>query len=1183
MRYISSMLAACCVFCIAHPLVAQQIRIPHHQDRPPGPALSPKQAIAKMTVPKGFKVELVAGEPDIVNPVAMTIDERGRFWICESLEYPRRSPGKGRDRVKFLEDTDGDGKADSFTVFADGLNIPSGIAVGHGGVWLANAPDILFLQDTDGDGKADRREVVVTGFGRQDTHELPNSLTWGPDGWLYGLNGVFNHCHVRYPAASPHAKKNPDGFRFTCAMFRIHPRTREFQVFAEGTSNPWGIAFDTHGSAFVSACVIDHLWHITETGYYHRQGGAYPPFTWKIGSIVKHQHQKAAYCGITFFDSDAYPEEYRERLYMGNIHGGCINVDKLQRDGSTYFATGEPDFLTANDAWFMPVVQKTGPDGCLYILDWYDRYHCYQDANRDPKGIDRLRGRLYRVRYKNTPRVWNFDLSQETDDQIIKRLGSPNVYFRTTAQRVLQERGEIKTALRLLGLAADPKTNEKLRRHAFWAAWGGGGQNGKQVSEEFGDVLERFVRHHDPTLRAWAYRFLGDSGNAFGNSKTIALGANDESKDVRLQAAIAIGKLSEASNRKATVIVKDQEAGRIGLLLTVLSKAADDPLTPHIIWQNLHPLLEYHADAFLEQLNSGDYVGKKPVADLMPRAFERILGRREFDAKPAARLFSLVRDEAPVIARQCLAILAQRIQSGEIRGEQLNELRKAMAGPLTPLLTNPAAHPVGEDAAFVAASWRDPRAVKRVQQTFATARLAPELRLRALTALIAAGDDTLIDTIGPVLNQPIATRPVGKTKMTAAQFRGQLLASLGRLNDPKVADVILAAYKSLEPEVKPRAIELLTQRVSWAKRLLDAIGKKQVPANSLNLNQVRRLLATSDKQLAAAVRAKWGTIREERNPDRERIIAQMKQFIRKNSGDPFTGEKVYKKICGQCHKMYGAGAEVGPDITRNGRNSFDQLLSNVFDPSLVIGVAYRAHTVVTTDGRVLTGLLVEDSKQRVVLKVQGGKLETIVRDDIEVSKASKVSMMPEQLEKQAKPQEIADLFAFLTLDKHPSDRTARRLSGVREIVPRSTNDPSQFAAILSEVAPGFSTKAVGEGGVTLLKQHAGRPVVVRTHPIKPDQPCVMTGRSQLPPGKRSRLMLAVAHHAKGDWRLLVKVNGQSLLDTVVGPKTAIKGWIEHSVDLTQFAGKSVNIELHNHPNNWSWEFAYWGRVEIVSE
>src|SRR5689334_368623 len=209
--------------------------IPWRQDQRPNQPYSPQEALSKMTVPEGFTVELVASEPDIVNPIGMSFDDRGRIWITESLEYPRKPAGVGRDRVKVLEDTDGDGKADRFSIFAEGLNIPSGIAVGHGGVWVANSPDILFLQDTDGDGKADRREVVVTGFGRTDTHELPNSLTWGPDGWLYGWNGVFNRSHII------HRGKTYD---FTCAIFRIHPRTRDFELFCEGTSNPWGIAWD---------------------------------------------------------------------------------------------------------------------------------------------------------------------------------------------------------------------------------------------------------------------------------------------------------------------------------------------------------------------------------------------------------------------------------------------------------------------------------------------------------------------------------------------------------------------------------------------------------------------------------------------------------------------------------------------------------------------------------------------------------------------------------------------------------------------------------------------------------------------------------------------------------------------------------------------------------------------------
>lgn len=578
--------------------------IPHGQSKPPGGALSPQEALEKMSVPEGFVVELVASEPDIVNPVAMTIDEKGRFWITESLEYPRKSAGPGRDRVKVLEDTNGDGTADKVTVFAEGLNIPSGIAVGHGGVWIANSPDILFMQDTDADGKADKSEVVVTGFGRTDTHELPNSLTWGPDGYLYGLNGVFNHSHVKH-----HGKEH----KFTCALFRINPRTREFELFAEGTSNPWGIAWDPEGSAFVSACVIDHLWHLTESGYYHRQGGPYPPFTWKIESIVDHLHQQRAYCGLHYFDSDAYPEEYRDRLYMGNIHGGCINVDKLHRDGSTYFATGEPDFLTANDAWFMPVVQKTGPDGCLYILDWYDRYHCYQDANRDPKGIDRLKGRLYRVVYHGTnsnsgdkPRQARakFDLSQETDEQLIRRLYSPNVYYRDLAQRLLAERDNAGTREQLQRLVLADDTGSKTRMHALFSLVGTG-----RVDDGFHQSL---LRHGNSSLRAWGVRAAGNMGRVSDEVRELVSSLrNDSSPDVMLQVAIAARKVEGIEP--------------VSVFVDILANCGDDKLIPPIVWQNMHPLLPARSKDFLVEVKKHNLKESPALAKIMPRVTERIL------------------------------------------------------------------------------------------------------------------------------------------------------------------------------------------------------------------------------------------------------------------------------------------------------------------------------------------------------------------------------------------------------------------------------------------------------------------------------------------------------------------------------------------------------------------------------
>lgn len=1002
---------------------AQRLKIPRRHDKPPGPPLSPEEAVKKMTVPEGFTVEIVAAEPDIVNPVAMAIDEKGRFWITESLEYPRKSPGPGRDRVKVLEDTTGDGKTDSVKVFLDGLNIPSGVQVGHGGVWISNSPDILFVPDADQDGVPDGpAQVVVTGFGRTDTHELPNSLTWGPDGWLYGLNGVFNHSHVKYPKSNPNYTEDHKGWPLTCAMFRIHPRTWEFQVFAEGTSNPWGIAFNEDGEAFISACVIDHLWHITETGYYHRQGGPYPPFTWKIESIVDHKHQKAAYCGIHYFDSDAYPEKYRRKLYMGNIHGGCINSDRLEKNGSTYKGFPEPDFLTANDAWFMPVVQKTGPDGSLYILDWYDRYHCYQDANADPEGIERAKGRLYRVRYKDTPRRWGLDLGTAGFEQLVDQLGGDNDYVRSTALRLIQHRSLDKSeAQKLLGVARDKAASEIQRRNAILAL-------AAQIENSEHNVLffalAEYMKRDWPEqsdfIGAWIFRQMGDNPGLRAEARKkleqhrLGVRVFDPKERMTspraiLQSAIFWSKVSHDDWR----VMEN--------LILKLSEGRSDPLIPRIVWQNLHSRIEQHADKLVLLLGNQEYLSAVNDTRMMPRIVERILGRRNPDLSPVASLFKLVRSEAganETLAAKCLDVLAERVQTRQIAGEQLEQLKSLMTEPVREILEDGKDSKLDRSALLLAASWRDEVGLKVARETIARREAGDEFRLAALKVLVSVRDEESLDTVEKIL----------LSKGSSAKLRAGVIASLGDHTDPRVASVVLAAYSKLnEDYIRPKVIELLTQRSSWAKELLAAIGRKEIPATALNQNQVRRLLESNDGDLKQLVEKHWGTIRTTRDPKRVELIARMRKFFEENPGDAHAGVAVFKKVCGQCHKIYGEGAEVGPDITRNGRGNFEQLLSNVFDPSLVIGAAYQARTVVTDSGRVLTGLPVEENDQRVVLKVQGGKLETIPRNEIEVFKVSELSMMPEQLETQLKPKELADLFAFLRLDKPPTDPDARRI------------------------------------------------------------------------------------------------------------------------------------------------------------
>lgn len=1129
--------------------------IPHAQSAPPGPALSPAEALKKMKVPEGFTVELVASEPDIVNPVAMTIDEKGRFWITESLEYPRREAGPGRDRIKILEDTDGDGKIDKVTVFAEGLNIPSGIAVGYGGVWVANAPDILFMQDTDGDGKADKQEVIVTGFGRFDTHELPNSLTWGPDGWLYGLNGVFNPAHIKHKGKE---------YKFTCAMFRIHPRTRDFEVFCEGTSNPWGIAFDPEGCAFVSACVIDHLWHLTETGYYLRQGGPYPPHTWILPSIVGHKHQKAAYCGIHYFDSDAYPEKYRDKLYMGNIHGGCINVDSLTRDGSTYRGKPEPDFLTANDAWFMPVVQKTGPDGCLYILDWYDRYHCYQDANRDPKGIEREKGRLYRVRYKDTPRAPKFDLAKETDEQLIERLKSPNVYFRDVAQRILAERNKPVTRALLEKLVLDDKVARKARMHGMWALIGGG-----SLATDFHLNL---LFHEDDGFQAWGVRAAGNQGRVdprINNRLKQMAESYVTSAKCYLQLAIAARKIDGGDS--------------IHMLLRLLRQIhlghaiADDKLLTAIFWQNLQPLVDDHTDTIIGDLKKMDLSFEVMQSHFLPRLGERIFAKKNDNTARFIKFVTEILDyekEHNGMAGRCLALVRQKIQNHELAGSALDELKEQTRDRLLKLFDGSPDNPTLVDAALLLAAWKDPKGLPATKFLLMSTKHPPERRVEALEALAAAGDVSVLEPAASILDD---------ARRETLPLRGAVLSALSRLDHPRVAEIIVAKFAKLEPELQPRAIEVLTQRSVWAKTLLQAIQKQAVSATALNVNQVRKLLLSPDKELVALVKQRWGLIRTERNPAREKVIAEVRNTLRNQKGDPHKGVAVFQKICSQCHKIHGQGQEVGPDLTSNGRESVEQILVNVLDPNQVIGTGYQARNVVTKDGRVLVGLAVEESDQRVVLKIAGSKLETIPRKEIEEISVNPVSLMPEELEKQLSQEELVNLFSFLSLDKPPSDPTAKRLPEERQVKPRRTMDLKASNEILAEVAPGFVAQNIGDGGIELLAKYRNRNVVVRTHPVSRNVPTVLKSRVFVPKDKKAILVLEVGHDTRGDWQLVVMANGKKLFESLVDGKTAKEGWARFEVDLSTLAGQEVDLELHNAANDWSYEFAYWSNVAVVTE
>ena len=389
------------------------------------------------------------------------------------------------------------------------------------------------------------------------------------------------------------------------------------------------------------------------------------------------------------------------------------------------------------------------------------------------------------------------------------------------------------------------------------------------------------------------------------------------------------------------------------------------------------------------------------------------------DISALAGLLELVIEADADSARSCLQKIAEQIRTSEIDAGTIAALKERLGKSLGKPIAD-AKNPLHEGAILLAALWKDAAAEKAVAALAGDDSATPEQRQLALATLVVAKNPAAT---------AIAAKLLARRGESARPLHVAVLTGLARGDDPAIAQAVLDNYPQLAPDAQAAAIELLTRRAAWTRPLLAQIADKRIPQNALNVNHVRKLLALGDPAISKQVASVWGTIREGRDPAREQFVAEMKKLISTSKGNAKSGAAVFSKVCGQCHKIYGQGQEVGPDITANGRASFDQLLSNVFDPSLVIGAAYQPRTVRTVDARVVTGLLVEDNDQRIVLKLQGGKLETIARGDVDAVRVSELSLMPEGLEKQLKAEEIADLFAFILLDKPPDDPQARRIPG----------------------------------------------------------------------------------------------------------------------------------------------------------
>ncbi len=430
------------------------------------PSLSPAETVAKFKLPPGFKAQVVTAEPDLVQPIAMTQDDRGRLWVLTNTNYPK-CPGEPKDSILIFEDADGDGRAEKRTVFYDKLTFSSGIAVGHGGVWVGAPPNLLFFPDKNGDDKPDAEpEVVLDGWGNEDTHETLNDFIWGPDGWLYGTQGVFTISNVGKPGTPKNERVS-----ITAAVFRLHPKTRKFERWCEGASNQWGVDWNDHGEAFFAACVIPHMWHAIQGARYQRQGGQHVnPHTYEdIKTIAWGRYEKAAYCGMMIYLGDLFPAQYRDTLFFHDIHMNKQRNERVVRSGSGFKSEKAGDFLVSEDKWFRGLSPQYGPDGSVFINDWYDKVPCHQQR----EFTDRSNGRIYKVTTDSVKPV-TVNIAKLSEPELIQLQLHKNDWHVRAARLELAERGLTDEGTKALEtmLAANKDDTRQLR--ALWALHCGG-------------------------------------------------------------------------------------------------------------------------------------------------------------------------------------------------------------------------------------------------------------------------------------------------------------------------------------------------------------------------------------------------------------------------------------------------------------------------------------------------------------------------------------------------------------------------------------------------------------------------------------------------------------------------------------------------------------------------------------
>lgn len=953
--------------------------------------LSPEEAIKEMTLPPGFKAQLVAGEPDVVQPVALAIDDRGRLWVAEALNYPQKAPpGKGRDKILIFED-EGNGHWKR-TVFMDGLNLVSGLEIGFGGVWIGQAPELLYVPILEGD-KPGKPEVLLDGWAYQDTHETLNSFAWGPDGWLYGCQGVFNQSLVGKPG-TPKDRRQP----LNACVWRYHPAKKVFEIYAEGGSNQWGIDWNEQGQMFMTCCVIPHLYQVIQGGRYVRQAGPHlDPYTFDdIKTIADHLHWATsaanqwaannksdafggghAHAGAMIYLGDNWPAEYRNQIFMGNIHGNRMNEDLLEAKGSGYVAHHGKDFLLMNDKWSRLISEKYGPDGGVYVIDWYDKQACHLPNS---EVWDRSNGRIYKITYGEVKGV-KVDLGSMQNVDLAKLLASENEWYVRHARRILQERLALQRSSPCapaddsLGddvegvIAAAEKGDERRRLRAMWFAYAAGVPDEKR--------LQNWLADQSATVRAAAIHLTAETRPLSGSllSKLEQMANEEQSAAVRLALASAMRHL----------LVENRWGVVTGLLKH--GEDANDQNLPLMEWYDSEPLV----------ISDPLRCAKLAIDSKIPLV-------RQFIARRLAMM-----SDRPKAIEAAVSII-EKGETEDVGHDALVGILEGFAGKRSVKMPpnweaaqaklQSGSKSEIQQAFALAVIFGDSRALQFFREAVQRKNLDLGQRQLALESLLAAKDPQLAPVLQKLVDDP--------------KLRDQAVRGLAGYDDPKTPAVLIHAYGQFDAGTKLAALNALASRAAWAKKLLAAIDAGKIAKADLTSPTVRNLSGLEDKTVSEWIAKNWGSVKAS-DAEKKAQIAKYRRLVGGNTlvrADAENGRAVFARTCMQCHTLFGVGAKIGPDLTGSNRANAEYLIENIVDPSAVIGKDYLLTTIRTKDGEQLDGIVKSETADTISIATVN-ELRTMPKSEIAKRKTSDVSMMPEGLLMSMSEREIKDLIKYL--------------------------------------------------------------------------------------------------------------------------------------------------------------------------